>query len=65
MGECLLCEVNFDNSKGYIAVLYRSPSPTSSVFNDFLSNFEILKEINASKLDFSVILGDFTVRSKS
>ena len=65
MGECLLCEVNFDNSKGYIAVLYRSPSPTSSVCNDFLSNFEILKETNASKLDFSVILGDFTIRSKS
>ena len=46
-------------------MLYRSPSPASSVFNYLLSNFEMLKEINASKLDFSIILGDFTVRSKS
>ena len=60
-----LFNLDFDNSKGYIAVLYRSPSPTSSVFNYLLSNFEMLKEINASKLDFSIILGDFTVRSKS
>ena len=26
LSECLLCEITFDNTKGYIAVLYRSPS---------------------------------------
>ena len=26
LNECLLCEVSFNNKKGYIAVLYRSPS---------------------------------------
>ena len=32
--ECLLCEVTVNNKKGYIAVLYRSPSQTNTVFND-------------------------------
>ena len=66
LGECLLCEITFDNTKGYIAVLYRSPSQTSSTFNCFLLNFEkMLQEISAFKPDFSIILGDFNARSKS
>ena len=42
LSECLLCEVIVNDKKGYIAVLYRSPSQTNAVFNDFLSNFEKL-----------------------
>ena len=65
LSECLLCEITFDNTKGYIAVLYRSPSQTSSTFNYFLLNFEkMLQEISAFKPDFSIILGDFNARSK-
>ena len=52
--------------KGYIAVIYRSPSQTNTVFNDFLSNFEkLLQELSALNPDFSIILGDFNARSKS
>ena len=66
LSECLLCEVTFDNNKGYIAVLHKSPSQTSSDFKYFLSNFEkMLPEINFFKSDFSLILHDFNVRSKS
>ena len=68
LSECLLCEINFDNTKGYIAVLYRSLSQTSSTLNYFLSNFEkkkMLQEISAFKPDFSIILGDFNARSIS
>ena len=66
MGECLLCEVTVNNKKGYIAVLYRSPSQTNTVFNDFLSNFEkLLLELSALNPEFSIILGDFNARSKS
>ena len=57
---CLLCEVTFNNNKGYVAVLYRPPSQTSSTFNYFLSNFgKMLQEVSAFKSDFSIILGDF------
>ena len=66
MSECLLCEVTVNNKKGYIAVLYRSPSQTNTVFNDFLSNFEkLLQELSALNPDFSIILGDFNAWSKS
>ena len=66
LSECILCEVTVDNKKGYIAVLYRSPSQTSTAFNNFLINFEkLLQEINTFKPDFSLILGDFNARSKS
>ena len=58
--------MNVNNKKGYTAVLYRSPSQTNTVFNDFLSNFEkLLQELSALNPDFSIILGDFNARSKS
>ena len=66
LSECLLSEVTFNNKKSYIAVLYRSPSQTNTVFNDFLSNFEkLLQEISVLNPDFSIIPGDFNARSKS
>ena len=34
--ECLLCEVNIKGQVGFIIVSYRSPSHTSSQFDDFL-----------------------------
>ena len=66
LSECLLCEVTVNNKKGYIAVLYRSPSQTNTVFNDFISSFEkLLQELSALNPDFSIVLGDFNARSKS
>ena len=65
LSECLLCEVTVSNKKGYIAVLYRSPSQNNTVFNYYLSNFEkLLQELSALNPDFTIILGSFKARSK-
>ena len=34
--ECLVCEVTIQNEKGYVAVMYRSPSQSSIEFESFL-----------------------------
>ena len=66
LNECSLCEVTFDNKKGYITVLYRSSSQSSSEFDNILSGFEnMLNVISSFKPDFLIILGDFNARSKS
>ena len=39
--ECIVCEVSTQNSKGYIGVIYRSPSQNTIEFENF-SNFEKL-----------------------
>ena len=50
LDECILCEVTFDKLKGYITVLYRSPSQNSSEFDNFLSEFEnMINLINSCK----------------
>ena len=38
--ECLVCEVTIQNKKGYVAVMYRSPSQSSIEIEFFLSGFE-------------------------
>ena len=40
--ECLACEVAIQNKKGYAAVVYRSPSQSTSEFESFLSGLEDL-----------------------
>ena len=66
LSECLLCEVSINNKKGYVAVLYRSPSQNSLEFDNFILNFEMmLSDINSSNPHFSIILGDFNVRSNN
>ena len=40
LNECRLCEVSFNNKKGYIAVLYRSPSQNRLDFDTFNSNLK-------------------------
>ena len=62
----MLCEVTIQRQKGYVIVIYRSASQTTVEFDEFLSNFE--KLLNFSKQlhpSFTIILGDFNVRSKS
>ena len=52
--------------KGYITVLYRSPSQNSLEFDNFILDFEkMLSDINSCNPDFSIILGDFNVRSNN
>ena len=64
--ECLLCEVNVKGQVGFIIVSYRSPSQTSSQFDDFLSNFEkLFDDVQTFQPAFTVILGDFNAWSKS
>ena len=66
LNECRLCEVSFNNKKGYIAVLYRSPSQNRLDFDTFNSNFEkILGDTHSFNPDFSIILGDFNARSNT
>ena len=66
LSECLLCEVSINNKKGYVAVLYRSPSQNSLEFDNFILNFEkMLSDINSSNPHFSIILGDFNARSNN
>ena len=51
---------------GFIIVCYRSPSQTSSQFDDFLSNFErLFDNVQILQPAFTVILGGFNDRSKS
>ena len=61
-----ICEVSLDNCKGYIGVVYRSPSQDSAEFENFLSDFdEVLSETASSSSLFTIILGDFSARSSS
>ena len=66
LNRCVLCEVTFDNKKGYSTVLYRSPNQGSAEFDNFLSGFEnMLNVISSFSPDFPIILGGFNARSKS
>ena len=51
--QCLLCEVTCQNQKGYVAVIYCSPSQLCNELED------LNKQIKSS---FTVILGDFNAR---
>ena len=62
--QYLLCEVTCQNEKGYIAVIYCSPSQSCSEFEDFLFNLEkLINQIKQLKPSFTIILGDFNARS--
>ena len=62
--QCILCEIHIQNTTGYVAVIYRSPSQSSNEFEEFLVNFDKLwNQVNISS--FTVILRDFNARSQS
>ena len=51
-------------NKGYVVVMYRSPSQSSIEFESFVSGFkDMLSSVLFSKSQFTVILGDFNCRS--
>ena len=39
LSQCVLCEVTLQSQKGYVIVIYRSPSQSTVEFDEFLSNF--------------------------
>ena len=62
--ECIICEVSIQNSKGYVGVVYRSPSQNIFEFENFLSKFEkVLSDTTFCNSLFTIILGDFNARS--
>ena len=64
--QCILCEINIQNTTGYVAVIYRSPSQSSNEFEEFLASFgKLMNQVNMLKSCFTVILGDFNARSQS
>ena len=66
LSQCVLCEVTLQRQKGYVIVIYRSPSQTAVEFDEFLSNLEkLLNFVKQLQPSFTMILGDFNARSKS
>ena len=66
LSQCVLCEVTLQRQKGYVIVIYRSPSQTAVEFDEFLSNLEkLLNFVKQLQPSFTIILGDFSARSKS
>ena len=66
LSQCIMCEVSVQNCKGYIGVVYRSPSRNNIEFENVLSDFEELlsKTVSSNSL-FTLILGNFNARSSS
>ena len=66
LSQCIICEVSLRNCKGYIGVVYRSPSQDNAKFENFLSDFdEVLSKTASSSSLFTIILGDFNAKSLS
>ena len=64
--EALLLEMDYNNKKVIVSVIYHSPSQNNNEFNLFLSNLEwLLCDINKRKPYLSIITGDFNARSSS
>ena len=64
--QSLLCEVILDKIKGYISIVYRSPSQNRSDFQHFLSVFEqLLINIRDFKPNIIVLVSNYNTRSNS
>ena len=69
--EALLLEMNHNNKKVMVSVIYRSPSQTNDEFDAFLSNLMhsylklLFNDINYRKPFLSVVTGDFNSRCSS
>ena len=64
--EALLLEMNYNNKKVIISVIYRSPSQSTDEFESFLLNFEqLFDDVCQRRPSLSIITGDFNARSVS
>ena len=62
IAQCIVCEITLQNKKGYVVIIFRSPSQSVSEFEEFLSNFDkILNHIKEFRPSFTVVLGDFRI----
>ena len=62
--ESLVCEMSIQNERGFLVTIYCSLSESHDCFQNFLNEFEkLLSRIAEKKSDFTVIVGDFNVRS--
>ena len=57
--KCILCEISVDNKKGYVAVVYRSPSKITM-------NWIFFKKIlKLCHIKLSLLVSDFNVTSRA
>ena len=64
--EALLLEMNYNNKKVLVSVIYRSPSQNNDEFDAFLFNFQkLLNDIDNRKPSLSIVTGDFNSRCSS
>ena len=62
--ETLLLEINDNNKKMIVSVIYRSPSQNNRELDSFLLNFEqLLSDISTRKPTMPIITGNFNARS--
>ena len=62
--ECILWKISIENCKGFIVIMYRSPSQNNNQFENFLSLFEdLINHITLSDPLFYLIPGDFNAQS--
>ena len=65
LSQCVLCEVTLQSQKGYVTVIYQSPSQWTVEFDEFLLNFEnLLNSVKGLKPSFTIILDNFNASSK-
>ena len=58
LSESLLCEINLDNKKGYLLLIYRSPNQSDDEFETFSFNFEnTLSNLAIQNSHFNIVLG--------
>ena len=66
LNECLTLELTFGDKICNFAVLYRSPSQSQDVFENFSDNFEMTLDILAQKNPFLMTtIGNFNAKSKN
>ena len=66
LSVCYVKCVTLRSQKGYVIVIYRSPSQSTVEFDEFLSNFEnLFNFVKGLKPSFTIILDDFKARCKS
>ena len=63
VNEAILLEMDYNNKKVILSVIYCSPSQSNQEFDSFLINFQkLLNEISNRKPSLSIITGDFNAR---
>ena len=66
MNECAIIEITLNNKKGFIILVYRSPSQTADEFEEFMLYLdETLHNISSLNSTFKLMLCDFNAKSSS